>query len=161
MPRAGRRPRPTQLKILAGERPTRINDDEMPAAPGAPDPPPDLDPDVAAAYADLVAVLEPTGVLTVLDGLALVAFAQVINTHHRATALESTVGPLVRDEKGQPKTNPAARVRRDAGRDMLRWCTEFGMTPSSRSQIARRYAGGGSMTAPNPTAAKYLTGGAS
>jgi phage terminase small subunit len=56
--------------------------------------------------------------------------------------------------------NPAARVRRDAGRDMLRWCSEFGMTPASRSQIARRYASGSPAGPSNPTAAKYV-GGAS
>jgi len=159
MPRAGRRPRPTALKILNGERPSRVNQDEIPAPPGAPVPPPDLDDDVAGVYAELVRLLEPTGVLTALDGLALSAFAQAVATHRRAAALESAVGPLVRDDRGQPRTNPAARVRRDAGRDMLRWCSEFGMTPSSRSQIARRYAGGTSMASPNPTAAKYLTTG--
>jgi P27 family predicted phage terminase small subunit len=161
MPRPGRRPRPTTLKILAGERPTRINDDEMPAPPGVPEPATDLDGDVADAYGELVRLLGPTGVLTGLDGLALTAFAQAVSTHRRAAALESTVGPLVRDEKGQPRTNPASRVRRDAGRDMLRWCSEFGMTPASRSQIARRYAGSSQMIAPNAVAAKYLTGGAS
>lgn len=161
MPRTGRRPRPTQLKILQGERPSRINDDEIAAPPGVPDPPGDLDPEVTTAYRELVALLEPTGVLTVLDGLALLAFAQAISTHRRAAALESTVGPLVRDEKNQPRVNPASRIRRDAGRDVLRWASEFGMTPASRSQIARRYAGGSPLAAPNPVAAKYLTGGAS
>jgi P27 family predicted phage terminase small subunit len=160
MPRPGRRPRPTTLKILAGERPSRVNDDEMAAPPGVPDPPVDLDADVADAYGELVRLLEPTGVITGLDGLALSAFAQAVSTHRRAAALESTVGPLVRDEKGQPRMNPASRVRRDAGRDMLRWCSEFGMTPASRSQIARRYAGGSPAGPSNPTAAKYV-GGAS
>jgi P27 family predicted phage terminase small subunit len=161
MPRTGRRPRPTALKILQGERPSRINDDEIPAVPGPPPAPEDLDPAVADAYQELVGLLVPTGVLTVLDGLALVAFAQAISTHRRAAALESTVGPLVRDEKNQPRVNPASRIRRDAGRDVLRWASEFGMTPASRSQIARRYAGGSPLSAPNPVAAKYLTGGAS
>jgi P27 family predicted phage terminase small subunit len=161
MPTTGRRPRPTALKILQGERPSRINADEIPAPPGAPGPPDDLDPDVAAAYRDLVRLLEPTGVLTALDGLALVAFSQAVSTHRRAAALESAVGPLVRDEHNQPRVNPASRIRRDAGRDVLRWASEFGMTPASRSQIARRLAGGSPMSSPNPTAAKYLTGGAS
>jgi P27 family predicted phage terminase small subunit len=161
MTRTGRRPRPTALKILQGERPSRVNDDEMPAPAGAPGPPDDLDADVARAYRQLVELLEPTGVLTGLDGLALLAFAQAVSTHSRAAALESAVGPLVRDEHNQPRVNPASRIRRDAGRDVLRWASEFGMTPASRSQIARRLAGSTSMHAPNPTAAKYLTGGAS
>jgi len=162
MPRPGRRPRPTALKILEGERPSRINDDEMAVVPGVPGLPGELDPDVAGVFAELVELLEPTGVLTALDGLALAAFAQAVSTHRRAAALESSVGPLVLDERGQPRQNPANRVRRDAGRDMLRWCAEFGMTPSARSQIARRFAGGTQMGAsPNQVAAKYLTGGAS
>lgn len=161
MPRTGRRPRPTALKILQGERPSRINDDEMPSPAGAPDPPGDLDADVAATYRQLVELLAPTGVLTALDGLALIAFAHAVETHRRAAELESAVGPLVRDEHNQPRVNPASRIRRDAGRDLLRWASEFGMTPASRSQIARRLAGSTSMAAPNPLAAKYLTGGAS
>jgi P27 family predicted phage terminase small subunit len=154
-----RRPRPTQLKILQGERPSRTNLDELPAHPGAPPPPEDLDDEVADAYRHIVELLEPTGVLTHLDGYALLAFAQTVIAHRRAAELEAAVGPLVRDRDNQPRVNPASRVRRDAGRDLLRWLAEFGMTPSARSSIARRFAGAVPASSPNSAASKYITGG--
>lgn len=161
MARTGRRPRPVALKVLQGERPSRINDDELPVPPGPPTPPSGMSAGVAADYAELVRLLEPTGVLCALDGPALAAFAQVMATHRAAAALESEVGVLVRDEKGRPRINPVARVRRDAGRDIMRWATEFGMTPAARSSIRARLAGGVGAPPPNATAAKYLSGGAS
>lgn len=152
----GRRPRPTALKLLQGERPSRVNDDELAAMAGAPAPPEALDELVAGQYRALVALLEPVGVLTELDGPALVAFAQVLVEHHQAARLVNTVGPLIRDDHGQARTNPAYRIRRDTGRDILRWAMEFGMTPAARSQISRRLASGAAAPR-DPIAQRYLS----
>lgn len=154
--RKGRRPRPTALKLLQGEQPSRINADEIDADAGAPAEPDGLDDDVSAQYRHLVDLLEPTGVLTALDGVALVAFAQVLVEHDRAAALVNSVGPLIRDEHGLPRTNPAYRIRRDTGRDVLRWAMEFGMTPAARSQIHTRLAAR-AVPPRDPIAARYLS----
>jgi P27 family predicted phage terminase small subunit len=154
--RKGRRPRPTALKLLQGERQSRIVEDPPEAQQGAPAAPDALDEQARAAYRMLVGLLEPSGILTQLDGLALAAFAQVVVEHERASALVNQVGPLIRDEHGLPRTNPAYRIRRDTGRDILRWAMEFGMTPAARSQISRRLSGGAA-PARDPIAQRYLS----
>ena len=156
----GRRPRPTALKLLHGERRDRVNVDEpvvpaLPPNPGAPATVGSVE--VAAAYDEILGDA-PAGVLTAADRIGLRLFAQVLASHDRAADLENTVGTLVRDEHGQPRKNPAVQVRRDAGRDALRWCIEFGMTPASRSQIHARLAGG-VPPASDPRATRYLSGG--
>jgi P27 family predicted phage terminase small subunit len=152
-----RRPRPTALKLLHGERPSRINDDELHFAAGAPDRPDAMDAAVAATWDVLVAVIEPTGVLGQGDRFALWALAQRWTDFERCSALVNTVGPLVVDEKRQPRRNPAALMQREAGRDVLAWCREFGLTPASRSQIRARLASGAPGGAPlDATASRYL-----
>lgn len=143
--------------MLHGERPSRINDDELHFAPGAPDKPSDLDEHVARTWDVLTAVLEPTGVLGAGDRFALWALAQRWTDFERCSALVNTVGPLVVDEKRQPRRNPAALMQREAGRDVLAWCREFGLTPASRSQIRARLASGAPGGAPlDATASRYL-----
>jgi P27 family predicted phage terminase small subunit len=152
-----RRPRPTALKLLHGERASRINDDELHFEPGAPERPEGLDEAVAATWDTLVAVLAPTGVLGAGDRFALWAMAQRWTDFERCSALVNTVGPLVVDEKRQPRRNPAALMQREAGRDVIAWCREFGLTPASRSQIRARLASGAPGGAPlDPVAARFL-----
>lgn len=154
--RKGRRPRPAALKLLQGERASRTIDDVIDVPPSVPAAPQSLDDAVREQYARLVALLEPVGVLTALDGPALAAFAQVLVEHDRASQLVNSVGPLIRDEHGIPRTNPAYRIRRDTGRDLLRWAMEFGMTPAARTQISRRLST--SATPPrDPIASRYLS----
>jgi P27 family predicted phage terminase small subunit len=137
--RPGPRPRPTRLKVLTGDR--SVNDREPAPAPGPVEAPDDLDRDQRAAFDDIVRAV-PGGVITASDTIGLTVFAHRLAEFRAAAALAATVGPLVRDEKGLPRVNPAVRVAREAGRDVLRWSAEFGMTPSSRSLLVDpRHAG--------------------
>jgi P27 family predicted phage terminase small subunit len=139
----GSRPRPTALKVLQGERPSRINDDEPAFAPGVPRKPERFDdPDVATTWDALIEALEPTGMLSAGDGFALMGFAQTWVSFERACALVNSVGPMVLDPKHQPRRNPATFLATQANHDVLAWCREFGMTPAARSQIRSRLAGG-------------------
>jgi P27 family predicted phage terminase small subunit len=155
--KTGRRPRPTALKLLHGERPSRINDDELHFEPGAPPRPVDVDDNVLRTWDALVEVLAPTGVLGAGDRFALLALAQRWWDFERTSNLVNSVGPLIIDEKRQPRRNPAALLAREAGRDVLAWCREFGLTPASRSQIRARLASGAPGGAPlDPEAARFL-----
>lgn len=134
MPRTGRKPKPTALKLLKGDL-RSVNHHEPPPAPGTLEPPGDLTPDERAAWDDIVAALPGGGVATRSDAIGLRVFAYEFALFLQSAELVATVGPLVRDEKGQPRANPAVRIAREAARSVLRCCAEFGMTPSARSLL--------------------------
>jgi P27 family predicted phage terminase small subunit len=132
--RPGPKPRPTHLKVLDGIRDSRVNRREPLPAPGPPEPPAYLAGDELDAWHAIVEATPP-GTATASDVIALAVFAQRLAEFRRSSQLASVAGPLVVDERGQPRTNPACRIAREAGRDLLRWCAEFGMTPSARSTL--------------------------
>jgi phage terminase small subunit len=108
----GRKPKPTALKILAGDQPCRINTREpiIPGA-GAPDPPAWLGNFGVDIWKRLAPVLASAGLLSLGD---VPAFEQLC------------------DEYDTIRRDPLNSAARDRYRRLL---VEFGLTPSSRSRI--------------------------
>lgn len=119
----GRKPKPTTFKILEGTRESRINRNE-PRFPAEMPPCPDwLDPVAKETWEKLVRLLRPSGVITAADEIALSALCELYSFYRLA------VNPKV------PFIGPQRRVVRDAREQLLKYLSEFGMTPSSRSRI--------------------------
>ena len=136
MPRTGRKPKPTPLKILEGSkiRGTTIN--EPKPTPGAPPMPERLkvDPVASAKWVELCDVLVPLGVLTVADGEALATLCEV-HSAEQACLLELRASGAVKESDRGYKTNPAGPLYRSLVGQKAALLCEFGLTPSSRTRV--------------------------
>lgn len=137
MGRPGPTPAPTPLKLLKGEKPSRINQRE-------PAPQPSLNPPRAPkwladgakqVWASLAPELHRKGVLTSWDVELFAGFCEAANIHRQACELVDATALLVRGAHGGLAKNQALQIHRDAFRDMLSVGAQFGLTPSGRGLI--------------------------
>lgn len=111
----GRKPKPTALKVLAGESADRINDREPSIPPGDHEAPAWLGGTARALWGELEPVLSEAGVVSAADRLGL---ALLCDAYERS-----------RDK------DESANQRRHARNELIRLMIEFGLTPSSRSKV--------------------------
>lgn len=147
MPR-GRKPRPTELKVLAGAQPCRINEASPQLGPGRPDPPAHLDDIARAAWDQLCDHLSTMRVLTRADAAALEIYCTVYSRWRSAlesieehgTTIDTTIirmsdGREIPNPKGCIKTNPAVTLASTCEATLARLLAAFGLTPSDRSRV--------------------------
>lgn len=137
MPRRGRKPKPTTLKLLAGnpgKRPLNAREPRPPVE--APACPPHLDEEAQAEWQRMVAELIPLGVLTRIDRAALAAYCQAWSRWVRAEQELAKYGAVLasRDKKWVG-VSPYLTVCQAALKTMQHFLAEFGLTPSSRSRV--------------------------
>ncbi len=131
----GPAPKPTPLRILHGDNANRINYDEPITSEGIPEAPDDLTPAARKVWDYIVHELAVMGCARKPDRDQLRAYCEAVRLHADACKF-TTVGAVVKDPAtGQVKVNPAVRIQLAAARTMLIFAREFGLTPSSRSQI--------------------------
>jgi P27 family predicted phage terminase small subunit len=131
----GRKPKPTALKLLDGNRGRRpLNALEPKPEPGIPDPLAALTPEGLAHYRDLTEKLSAVRVLTVNDGPALSGLAQSIADFEQATSELALMGKVIMTERGAVK-NPWTTIQKQAFDQMQKGFADFGLTPSSRTKI--------------------------
>lgn len=132
----GRKPKPTELKKLAGNPGKRpLNDAEMqaPAAdPKAKHAP--LGKDGDALWSVLAPMLTDLGVLKATDLPALEMTCMHYDLARRASRALERNG-MTTKTADSIKTHPAAGVFLANSRAFKSYITEFGLTPSSRSRI--------------------------
>lgn len=137
---AGRRPTPTELKLVRGNPGKRpINKSEPQPARRIPSAPDHLSSDGQVAWGRLTVLLDRMGVLTEADGFALerlcdcyaeiLALRDVIDAQGRTYETTSTQGELVL------KANPAVTMLADVDRRFKSYLVEFGLTPAARSKV--------------------------
>ena len=137
----GRKPRPTKLKILAGEpNKDRINDNEPDAPEGRPVQPDGLDDIGKTAWAALCESLDALGILSTVDHHALEIYAHSYSGYRAALAyLDATNGQQIRvwEENGklQMRRNPIMTEIHTHRAELMKMQAEFGLTPSSRSRL--------------------------
>jgi P27 family predicted phage terminase small subunit len=132
----GPKPKPTKLRILHGDEERRINRNEPDVAPGRPEKLPGLTPVADALFDYVCDLLEPTGVLTKVDGLMLAILCEEYATwREAATMLNARDGVVTHNDLGELKRHPAAPVMSQAANIIRTLCAEFGMSPSSRSRL--------------------------
>jgi len=137
----GRRPAPTNVKLLRGDRTSRINSDEPMPREVEPEPPPWAHEEKAstwlAIWESTCAELRYMGMLHSADEAALTALVTAIHEHDRLAKVLTMAPAVVRDANGQPAPNPLGRALRQASGEVSRWCGHFGLSPAERSRISR------------------------
>ncbi|ATQ55043.1 phage terminase small subunit P27 family [Paracoccus yeei] len=133
---AGRKPLPTQLKLVKGTaRPHRLNPAEPTPSVAIPDPPEHLDAEAAAKFTDMATLLARHGVMTELDAGALARYVVIWRRWLDAEAEVKRRGPVVKTVGGNIIQNPFLAVANKCLAQMGQIESEFGLTPSSRSRI--------------------------
>jgi len=128
----GRKPKP--LAILKLEDSTALRQRRHkrpePSAPdGAPDCPAWLDREAKAMWARLLVHLQRLGLLKLTDGEAMASACQAWSVFVRTSRQVSKVKSFDLDSRALVVMN------KDARNAWRQWCTEFGLTPSSRTRI--------------------------
>jgi P27 family predicted phage terminase small subunit len=135
---AGRRPKPTHLKVVTGNPGKRkLNDKE-------PTPARNTQPSGAShrlgkvAWGKLTVLLDGMGILTVADTLALERLCDIyadilqlrltIADEGRTYTVQTDGGFLI-------KANPAVAMLADADRRFKSYLVEFGLTPAARTKV--------------------------
>lgn len=137
MGKRGPKPRPTNLRILYGERKDRINKHEpaLEAAAKPPRAPEHLGPIARREWNRVVKQLWEKGLLTHVDRHLLEAYASFYEDWRNAADLIKRALLMPGMRGGDIKKNPAWQIKRDAHERLLAAARELGMTPSARSGI--------------------------
>jgi P27 family predicted phage terminase small subunit len=145
MAKAGRKPKPTALKLIQGNPGKRaINKQEpQPEKPvKVPSPPAELGKMAKAEWRRVAKELFDTGVLTRIDTKTLANYCQAYEDMKVARGLlakHNLQNPdainLVKTMSGMVRTHPLVQQIRDNRKDMMAFAAEFGLTPSSRSRV--------------------------
>lgn len=141
----GPAPKPTKLKILAGNPGHRpINRLEPEPTPGAPDPPAWLPAEALAEWRRVVPELDRLKLLTKVDRAVLaaycVAWSELVTATQKLEAEGRVVDVVVRDRHGEEvgtraALHPAVKLQRDAFARVKAYLGEIGLSPSSRSRL--------------------------
>ncbi len=141
----GTKPKPTQLKLVEGNRGKRpLNTREPRIVTALPSPPRHLTADALEEWNRVARLLHRIGLLSAVDRAALAAYAQAYGRWvqaERAIAKmadkdQLTGGLMIKTTNGNAIQNPLVGTANKAAADMMRYAAEFGMTPSARTRIA-------------------------
>lgn len=132
----GRKPIPTNLKILHGNPGKRpLPEDEPKPPPIAPDCPDHLDGEAKREWDRIAPELEALGLLTYIDKSALAAYCQAWSRWVNAEELLKKHGVLAKSPNGYLMQSPLLAIANRAMEQMKSYLTEFGMTPASRTRV--------------------------
>lgn len=151
MGKRGPQPKPTQLRLLHGDRKDRINFNEPIPELGPPECPADASDEVREVWDYALKQLITMGVATKADRDALRCFCEAVVTHRKASRLLANSPVLIQGHRNILTRNPLIVVQRDAAAVIRAFAHEFGFTPSSRSEIRKTGS-----NADAPPAARYL-----
>jgi len=133
---AGRKPKPTALKVIQGTyRPDRANPSEPQPRTTIPPCPKFLQGEARETYRKLAKKLARIGLLTEIDEMALAMLCQSWAEYLEASEKLRETGMLVKSPNGFPMMNPYLVIANTAVKKVRALLTEFGMSPSSRSRI--------------------------
>lgn len=133
---AGRRPKPTKLKLLQGtQRSDRINRQEPDPKPEIPNCPAHIQGEARREWRRITKELGAVGLVTRVDRAAIAAYCEAYGRWTEAVSKLHEKGLLVKAPSGYPILNPYLSIINAALDQMRKFLTEFGMTPSSRTRI--------------------------
>lgn len=160
MGKRGPKPQPTAIRLLEGGLSRRGSENEPrpPIPVEIPEPPIYLKGYALEEWNRVIGDLYSTGVYANLDQTMLSAYCMSfgrwiqaeLDLERMASVDPATHGAMIKTTNGNAIQNPLVGVASTARRDMQRLAAEFGLTPSSRTQldsgrgqaddpIARRY----------------------
>lgn len=137
MATAGRKPKPTHLKVLTnnpGKRPLNKNEPEPDIE--IPSPPDFLSNDALIEWGKVTEQLYILGLLTRIDRSVISAYCQAYGRWAEAERLIGMTGLTYKSPKtGFMMQSPYLAVANKAMEQMCKYAAEFGMTPSARSRV--------------------------
>lgn len=134
---AGRRPKPTAIRRLEGNRGKRAWNRAEPQPPdGVPRCPSHLNQVARTEWRRVARALHAMGVLTVIDRAALAAYCQTYAKWVEAEQRLRDTPPLLKTPSGYVQQSPWVAIANKQLELMGRYMTELGMTPASRSRVA-------------------------
>lgn len=146
MGQRGPKPKPTALRLLQGgasSRGVRENEPQPPKPEERPAPPIYLKGYALEEWDRVIDDLYATGCYANVDETMLAAYCMAYmrwrlaeeSWSKMAEVDPTTHGAMIKTSNGNAIQNPIVGVASSARRDMLRLAAEFGLTPSSRTQI--------------------------
>ncbi|GAF84142.1 unnamed protein product [marine sediment metagenome] len=131
----GRKPKPTALRLLEGNREHRpIPENEPKPQSVKPKKPAWLDKIARREWNRMCKLLAPLGLLSVIDGAALGIYCQAFSKLVQTEKVIAEHGMVYVDGLTL-KTRPEVLIAEKAMKTLRATAAEFGMTPSSRSRI--------------------------
>ena len=140
MGKAGPKPRPTHLKVIEGERESRINRNEPLPSEGSVVAPDGMTEGARKVWDELAPDLIDKGCLTPWDIYSFEAFCEAVAQWRQCRDLlhsvKSDYGPLVeRGAAGGVIKSPYHQMMRDCEATMSRIGSRFGFTPGDRANL--------------------------
>ena len=132
----GRKPKPTALKLLEGnpgKRPLNTNEPVPPK--GSVKCPTWLEPEAKKEWKRLAPSLEAMGVLTQADLTAFAGYCQAYARWKEAEEFISKHGSIFQTPSGYVQQVPQVSIAQHNLKIMQSFCSEFGLTPATRSRI--------------------------
>ena len=143
---AGRKPKPTALRLLTGNLGGRkLNANEAKLDLAQPTPPDFLNDHAKVEWGRIVGTLFRAGLMTELDRSVLAAYCQSYGRWVQAERALARMAEAQADcdqaltivtHNGTAMQNPLIGIANKAKADMVRFALEFGMTPSARSRVS-------------------------
>lgn len=131
-------PKPTALRLIDGDRKSRINEHE-PIPRGVPPVcPDDVSDEVRTIWDFTVSEMEAMGTAYASDRDTLRCYCEAVVSHRRACAVLAKTSVIIKGLHGGMVRNPALAVQRDTSHTIRAFAQEFGLTPSARTRIELR-----------------------
>lgn len=127
---AGRRPKPSALKIVNGK-----NADEPQPEVVLPKPPRHLSAVAKKEWKRITPLLFDMKVLAEIDTVALAAYCNAFARWREAEDKVAEEGMIVKAPSGYPIQSPYLAIANKALEQMHKLLIEFGMTPASRTKV--------------------------
>ena len=133
---AGRKPKPTNIKILEGNPGKRpLNEYEPKPLKKAPPCPKWLELEAKKEWRRLAKTLEAMGVLTDADMAAFAGYCQAYARWKEAEERITDRGLVIRTPSGYPQQVPYISIAQQYLKLMQQFAEQFGLTPAARSRI--------------------------
>ena len=153
----GRKPKPTAIKVLEGNPGKRELNLLEPIPPKGDLTCPDwLEDEAKAEWERLAPSLEAMGVLTTADLMAFAGYCQAYARWREAEEFISRHGSIFQTPSGYVQQVPQVSIAQQNLRIMQSFCSEFGLTPATRSRIIA--ANGGNDAASDDPMEQLLKG---
>lgn len=138
MPRRGRAPVPTALRVLRGDPGMggRLASEPVPAS-ALPAAPSDMSARALQVWNRVMLDMGATGVITAVDADALRIYCETVARYEEASRLLTQTGPLVKGREGSLVKNPLAQVAKDNANIARAYAQELGLTPAARVGLRR------------------------
>lgn len=132
----GRKPKPTAVKVLEGNPGKRpLNMYEPVPEKKAPECPFGLNDEAKAEWDRLADKMVNLGTLTEMDMAAFAGYCQSYARWKEAEEFIEKHGTIVKTPSGYWQQVPQVSIAQTNLKVMLKFCSEFGLTPSSRSRM--------------------------